>query len=37
VHSLVGPASLPVKPHSESDCKLRESGASNEGAGSLAR
>ncbi|WPH12664.1 type VI secretion system Vgr family protein [Variovorax paradoxus] len=36
-HSLVGPASLPVKPHSESDCKLREGGASNEGAGSLAR
>lgn len=36
-HSLVGPASLPVKPHSESDCKLRETGASNEGAGSLAR
>lgn len=36
-HSLVGPASLPVKPHSESDCKLRENGAANEGAGSLAR
>ncbi|AGU51056.1 type VI secretion system, Vgr family protein [Variovorax paradoxus B4] len=36
-HSLMGPASLPVKPHSESDCKLREGGASNEGAGSLAR
>ncbi|KQW56502.1 type VI secretion system Vgr family protein [Variovorax sp. Root411] len=36
-HSLVGPKSLPVKPHSESDCKLRENGAANEGAGSLAR
>lgn len=36
-HSLVGPSSLPVKPHSESDCKLREAGASNEGTGSLAR
>ncbi|MDN6882068.1 type VI secretion system tip protein TssI/VgrG [Variovorax sp. CAN2819] len=36
-HSLVGPSSLRIKPHSESDCKRRESSAGHEGAGSLAR